>query len=102
MARFETSRPSSRIIFAVGPFTARPPTIGETPITGAPAARTASRIPGTARIGSMLMKGLDGHTTTHRNEGSASASSAAPHGRASPAPSKSKPVTAGSHRSRTK
>ena len=76
--------------------------IGETPIAGAAAAWIAARIPGTARIGSMLMKGFDGHTIAHRSEGSARASSTAPHGRASAAPSNSKPVTAGSHRSRTK
>ena len=42
--------------------------------TGTPAARIASLIPGTARIGSMLMKGFDGQTTTHRSDSPASAS----------------------------
>ena len=102
MVRFETSSPRSRIIFAVGPFTARPPMMGETPTTGALAARIASLIPGTARIGSMLMKGLDGQTTTQASAGPESASSTALDGRAASAPSNSKPVTAGSHRSRTK
>ena len=34
--------------------------IGETAITGAAQSASAARTPGTARIGSMLMNGLDG------------------------------------------
>jgi len=49
-----TGRPSSAIIFAVGPFTARPPMIGDTATTGAAVAAIAVRSSGTARIGSML------------------------------------------------
>ena len=40
--------------------------IGETATTGAPQPASAARTPGTARIGSMLMKGLDGQITTAR------------------------------------
>ena len=39
---------------AVGPFSTSPPTIGLTATTGALAAASASRIPGTARIGPIL------------------------------------------------
>ena len=56
--------PSSAIILAVGPLTARPPMIGDTATTGARQAVSAARMPGTARIGSMLMKGLEGQITT--------------------------------------
>ena len=66
-------RPSSAIIFAVGPFTARPPMIGDTAITGAAQSASPARTPGTARIGSMLMNGLDGQITTALSRESASA-----------------------------
>ena len=46
-----------------GPETAAPPTIGLTAATGAFALRKASRIPGTARIGPMLVTGLLGAKT---------------------------------------
>ena len=50
--------------------------IGETAMTGAAQVAIASRMPGTARIGSMLMNGLDGQITTARSRGSRSATSA--------------------------
>src|SRR5437016_113100 len=40
--------------------------IGDTATIGAAQSRSAARIPGTARIGSMLIKGLDGQMTTAR------------------------------------
>ena len=40
--------------------------MGETATTGAPQPARAARMPGTARMGSMLMKGLDGQITTAR------------------------------------
>ena len=47
----------------VGPFNERPPTNGLTATTGAGAARSASRIPGSARIGPIEMTGFDGPIT---------------------------------------
>ena len=65
--------PSSAIIFAVGPLIARPPISGDTATTGAGQSASAARTPGTARMGSMLMNGLDGQITTAVVAGSASA-----------------------------
>src|SRR3954451_22490180 len=42
------------------PATGAPPTIGLTPVTTARQAETASRMPGTARIGPIETTGLDG------------------------------------------
>ena len=61
------------MILAVGPFSALPPTMGVTAITGAPLARIASRMPGTARIGSMLSQGFDGQMMTPARSGADSA-----------------------------
>src|SRR4030095_11123065 len=47
-----------------GPLTAAPPTIGLTATTGARVERSASTIPGTARIGPTDVTGLDGHKAT--------------------------------------
>ena len=41
--------------------------IGDTATTGAAHCAIASRMPETARIGSMLMNGLDGQITTARS-----------------------------------
>ena len=49
--------------FSVGPLIARPATNGLTATTGAGLATTASRIPGTARIGPMLITGFEGPIT---------------------------------------
>ena len=48
---------------SVGPFSERPPTNGLTTTTGAAAARSASRIPGSASIGPIEITGLDGPIT---------------------------------------
>jgi len=48
---------------AAGPLTAAPPTIGLTATTGAAVARSASTMPGTARIGPTEVTGFDGQTT---------------------------------------
>ena len=48
---------------SVGPLIARPPTNGLTATTGAGAARNASRIPGSERIGPIEITGLDGPIT---------------------------------------
>src|SRR6185369_1058635 len=60
------SAPSSRIIFAAGPFTAAPPTIGETPTTGNERARSHAPMAGTLSIGAMLTYGFDGAITAAR------------------------------------
>ena len=96
------SRPSSRIILVVGPLTAFPLMIGDTATTGAPLALIASRMPGIARIGSMLMKGLDGQTITARTSPESSAAVISAWGRASAAPSKTSSWTTGRHCRRTK
>ena len=57
------------MIFAVGPFSALPATMGVTAMTGAPLPRIASRMPGTARIGSMLSQGFDGQMMTPARPG---------------------------------
>ena len=59
---------------SVGPFSERPPTSGLTATTGASASLSASRMPGTARIGPMLAIGFDGPITI----ASASASARSP------------------------
>ena len=61
------------MILAVGPFSALPLTMGVTAMTGAPLALTASRMPGTARIGSMLSHGFDGQMMTPARPGAESA-----------------------------
>ena len=55
--------PSPRSSRSAGPFTGAPPTIGEIATTGAPLARSASRMPGTARIGPIETTGLLGQST---------------------------------------
>src|ERR1039458_10128304 len=47
-----------------GPLTAAPPTIGLTAAMRARLSRSASRIPGTARMGAMLVTGLLGASST--------------------------------------
>ena len=56
---------------SVGPLSTCPPTSGETATTGAGQPRSASRIPGTARIGPIEITGLDGPTITARAPASA-------------------------------
>jgi hypothetical protein len=56
----ELGQPIICISFPAGPDTASPPTIGLTAAMGALVRRSASRIPGTARIGPMLVTGLLG------------------------------------------
>jgi hypothetical protein len=48
---------------SAGPFTGAPAMIGLTPTTRSRRRRSASRIPGTARIGPIEITGLLGHTT---------------------------------------
>src|SRR2546430_838012 len=60
----ETARPRTRMRAPAGPLTAAPPTIGLTPTTGAVVERSASTMPGTARIGPMEVTGLEGQTMT--------------------------------------
>jgi hypothetical protein len=102
IARADTSRPSSRIILAAEPCSARPPMIGLTAITGAPRRRSASRMPGTARIGSIVWYGLQGASTTASRPSACSASSASSESRAASTPPYWKPRTAGSHFRSTK
>ena len=61
--------------------------IGETATTGARQAPIASRIPGTASIGSMLTKGFDGQMMTARSRVSRSAARTSAWTRAEAAPS---------------
>ena len=61
------------------------PTIGEIPTTRSRRATSASRMPGTARIGAMEITGFDGHSTIV--SAAAMASSTPGAGRAAPAPS---------------
>ena len=49
---------------SAGPFTGRPAMIGLTPTTRSRRATSASRTPGTARIGPIEITGLLGHTST--------------------------------------
>src|SRR5437764_961995 len=76
--------------------------IGETATTGAPLSLIASRMPDIARIGSMLMKGLDGQMITARTSPERSAAIMSACGRASVAPSKASSWTTGAHCWRTK
>src|SRR4051794_32654769 len=76
---------------SVGPFTARPPTNGLTATTGPLAAASASRIPGTDRIGPIEMTGFDGPTTI--TSAPAIASRTAVGGRAASMPRSSTPST---------
>ena len=83
---------------AVGPFRTSPPTIGLTATTGARRRDSASRMPGTARIGAIEASGLDGPITIAR--ASAIAASACSLGRACSAPRNSRPSTIPLARSR--
>ena len=56
-------RPAQRMNASVGPFSEWPPTSGLTATTGAAASASASRMPGTARIGPMLAIGFEGPIT---------------------------------------
>src|ERR1700677_2621340 len=67
-----------------------------------PPAVIASRMPGIARIGSTLMKGLDGQTITARTSPERSAAVMSACGRASITPSKASSWTTGRHCWRTK
>ena len=53
-----------------------PPTTGETATTGAGAARSASAMPGTARMGPMEITGLEGPTMMARAAATAASASA--------------------------
>src|SRR6185437_325374 len=92
----------SAMILAAGPFTAFPPTIGDTATTGAPLARNAARRLGTARIGSMLSQGFDGPMTMPARSGDDRAAMTAADACAVAAPSKPIARTTGRHWSRTK
>src|SRR5262245_39447112 len=59
----ETASPRARIRAAAGPLTAAPPMIGLTATTGAAVERSASTMPGTARIGPTDVTGFEGQTT---------------------------------------
>ena len=83
---------------AVGPLSTSPPTIGLTATTGAGAAISASRMPGTARIGAIETSGLEGPITIARAPAIAASTSAL--GRACSAPRNSMPSTMPSARRR--
>jgi len=91
LVRGETGKPSSAAILAAGPFSARPPTMGDTPTTGLDP--SSSRIPGTARIGSRLTHGLEGANRIASARVRASSTPGA--GRAASAPSKRNARTTG-------
>jgi hypothetical protein len=76
--------------------------IGDTATIGAPLALIAWRMPGIARIGSTLMKGLDGQMITARTSPEHSAAVMSACGRASVTPSKASSWTSGRHCWRTK
>jgi hypothetical protein len=76
--------PCAAIRAPAGPVTAAPPTIGLTAAMRARLSRSASRIPGTARIGAMLVTGLLGASSTRSAERIASVTPGA--GSASEAP----------------
>ena len=61
--RADCSNPMLRIMRAAGPFNARPAMIGEIAIEVQRLRSIAFRIPGTARIGPMLMIGFEGQKT---------------------------------------
>ena len=92
---------SSRIIFAVGPLIARPPTMGETATTGAPLVRSKSLSLGTPKMGSMDTNGFDGQMTMASGR-AARAASRRGFTWADSMPVNAKPVTVGAQRSRTK
>ena len=77
----------------MGPFSDRPPTNGLTATTGAGAPATASRIPGSARIGPIEMTGFDGPITIRSQEASAARTSSV--GRARSTPCNATPSTGG-------
>jgi len=83
---------------AVGPLSTSPPTIGLTATTGAFEATSASRMPGTARIGAIEARGLDGPITIALAR--AIAASASPLARACSAPRYSRPSSRPAARSR--
>ena len=62
--RAEVSTPMAVRQTSAMPRTTRPPMIGETPTTGADVAASASRMPGTARIGPIETTGFDGAIST--------------------------------------
>jgi hypothetical protein len=78
--------------------TTAPSTSGETATTGAGLARSASRIPGTPRIGPIEITGLDGPITIARAEAIASSTSGG--GAAASMPRSSTPSTGPAARSR--
>ncbi len=84
--------PNSAYIFAAGPLTVCPPIMGETARTVF--AARAGRRPASARIGSILTQGLDGHTTIASAFSIASKTPGA--GCASSIPANRKPLTFGS------
>src|SRR3546814_2290406 len=83
------------ISFAVGPFTALPPTMGETAITGASISSKALRMGATDHMGSMLRYGLEGVIRTVSAPNIASMTTGA--GSASTTPRKSMRPTRGPH-----
>ena len=60
----ETSSPATGISLSAIPARGAPPTIGETPTTGPLRAATASRTPGTTRMGPIDTTGFDGHSSS--------------------------------------
>ena len=84
---------------SAGPFTGAPPTIGLIAITRSRRATSASRMPGTARIGPIEITGFDGQITIVSAVRSASSTPGA--GRAASAPSKRTDTTGDSARSPT-
>ena len=66
MPSLDSGSPVHAMNASVGPLSTCPPTSGETATTGAGQPRSASRIPGTARIGPIEMTGFDGPTITAR------------------------------------
>ena len=70
---------------SVGPLTARPPTNGLTATTGAVRPATASRMPGSARIGPIEITGFDGPITIASASASAASTSGVGRARSMPA-----------------
>ena len=93
------SSPRSANSRSAGPFTAAPAISGLTATTRSRAATSASRTPGTARIGPIESTGLAGQITIVSAPSIASSTPGA--GRAVSAPSNRTSSTGGSHRSRT-
>ena len=96
----ETSMPMPRIISAAGPLSARPPIIGEMATAEHFLRRNACLMPGTARMGPMLMIGFEGQNTIAEAERIAARTPGA--GRADSAPWKSTPSTLSCALRRTK